>query len=160
MRITMTDTANDPAVPPTSDITGAWIAYFLHGIGLLLGWTALVAVLICHVRRGDPRAGFVNAHYTWLIRTFWWGLLWFAVAIALALFGAWPLIADVVRAGIEHGGHLPHGPDFDFDLDTMHIVRIALFGVAAGTLIAGVWIWTVYRLIRGALRLGEALPVP
>ena len=53
------------------------------------------------------------SHYSWLIRTFWWGALWTTIGIILAI-------------------------------------------VAVGfVVLAVVWVWWVYRIIKGWLRLTE-----
>ena len=36
----------------------------------------IVGVILAYVSRGDSRGTWVESHLTWLIRTFWWSLLW------------------------------------------------------------------------------------
>jgi uncharacterized membrane protein len=67
--------------PPT---TGALVAYVLFGIAALVGFAGhgflsvvgIVGVILAYVSRGDSRGTWVESHLTWLIRTFWWSLLW------------------------------------------------------------------------------------
>jgi uncharacterized membrane protein len=50
-----------------------------HGFPLfapLLGLVGIVAVIIAYVKRGDAAGSWVASHFHWLIRTFWWSLLW------------------------------------------------------------------------------------
>jgi uncharacterized membrane protein len=50
-----------------------------HGFPLfapLLGLVGIVAIIIAYVKRGDAAGTWVASHFTWLIRTFWWSLLW------------------------------------------------------------------------------------
>lgn len=50
-----------------------------HGFPLfapLLGLIGIVAVIIAYVKRGDAAGTWVASHFHWLIRTFWWSLLW------------------------------------------------------------------------------------
>jgi uncharacterized membrane protein len=49
----------------------------------LTGWPSLLAVLLNYVRRSDVRGTFLESHFTWQIRTFWWALLWVVVACVL-----------------------------------------------------------------------------
>lgn len=42
----------------------------------LTGILGIVAVIICYVKRGDAAGTWVASHFSWLIRTFWWSLLW------------------------------------------------------------------------------------
>ncbi|MFT0534212.1 DUF4870 family protein [Castellaniella hirudinis] len=65
------------------------VMYALFAIGVLsagfLGATAIAAVVMAYLKRGDM-VGTVHAgHIDWIIRTFWWGLLWLVISAALAL---------------------------------------------------------------------------
>lgn len=92
------------AVPVTAGV----ISYLLLGIaavldlmrsGLaapapLLSIIGIVAVVICYVKRDDAAGTWVASHFTWLIRTFWWSLLWDAIGVLLlmvTLFLAYPI---------------------------------------------------------------------
>ena len=59
------------------------IVYILHALALFNGVTAVIGVIISHVSINDTNDEFLNSHHSWLIRSFWWGLLWLAVSIAL-----------------------------------------------------------------------------
>ena len=89
----------------------AHIVYVLHAVGLalgafgaasvigsfLFGWPSIIAVILNYVYRGDARGTWLETHFNWQIRTFWyalgWGLLVAVVSIPLALviigFGTW-----------------------------------------------------------------------
>jgi uncharacterized membrane protein len=64
--------------------TGALVAYILFGIAALAGFAGhgflslvgIVGVVVAYVSRGDLRGTWAESHLTWLIRTFWWSLLW------------------------------------------------------------------------------------
>ncbi|HEY6134215.1 MAG TPA: hypothetical protein VIW70_09570 [Rubrivivax sp.] len=72
------------------------IVYALHALGLvigafgaasvlgsfLFGWPSIIAVIINYVKRDDVRGTWLESHFTWQIRTFWFALLW-AVIVAL-----------------------------------------------------------------------------
>lgn len=71
-------------------VTAGVLAYALFGIGAvleiarsgigapapLLSLVGIVAVIVCYVKRSDAAGTWVASHFTWLIRTFWWSLLW------------------------------------------------------------------------------------
>ena len=71
------------------------------GHGLLVGaplFTILgiIGVIIAYASRGDARGTWLESHVNWLIRTFWWSLLWNWIGwlIALSLIGiplAWAI---------------------------------------------------------------------
>ena len=57
----------------------AVVALIGHGMAVgapLLTIIGIVAVIIAYVKRDDARGTWAESHLTWLIRTFWWSLLW------------------------------------------------------------------------------------
>src|SRR5436305_9025312 len=57
----------------------AVVALVGHGMAVgapLLTLIGIVAVIIAYVKRDDARGTWTESHLTWLIRTFWWSLLW------------------------------------------------------------------------------------
>ncbi len=57
--------------------TNLQILYILHAIAPFTYWIlALIAVIIGAIARDPSRGTFVESHYAYLSRTFWWGLLW------------------------------------------------------------------------------------
>ena len=61
-----------------SAITGLTTAAFVV-TAFLTGWPSIIAVIINYVKRSDVRGTFLDSHFSWQIRTFWWALLWFLV---------------------------------------------------------------------------------
>ncbi len=96
--------------PDPSLITATHVTYALHAVGLaigafgaasvvgsfIFGWPSIIAVIINYVKRGDARGTWLESHFTWQIRTFWWAMLW---AILIFLVGL-PLTLVVVGFGI------------------------------------------------------------
>ena len=72
------------------------LVYALHALGLVLGafgaasvigsflfgWPSIIAVIISYVKRGDARGTWLESHFAWAIRTFWYALAW-ALLVAL-----------------------------------------------------------------------------
>ena len=72
------------------------IIYALHAFSLLTGilgaativgafltgWPSIIAVILNYVKRGDVRGLWLESHFRWQIRTFWFGLLWVALCVA------------------------------------------------------------------------------
>jgi len=57
----------------------AVIALFSHGFPLvapLMGIVGIVALILAYVKRSDAAGTWLASHYRWLIRTFWFSLLW------------------------------------------------------------------------------------
>jgi uncharacterized membrane protein len=51
----------------------------------LTGWPSIIAVILNYVKRGDVRGTWLDSHFAWQIRTFWFGLLWVALCVALVV---------------------------------------------------------------------------
>lgn len=61
--------------------------YLLHIVGLVFsaGLLSVVAVIINYVKREDADGTIYRSHMDWMIRSFWWTLLWVVLAIVPAL---------------------------------------------------------------------------
>jgi uncharacterized membrane protein len=69
-------------------VIGALAAHGLIVFAPLVGLAGIVGVIIAYVKRGDAEGTWVASHFTWLIRTFWWSLLWDVVgALILVTLG-------------------------------------------------------------------------
>ena len=82
------------------------IIYALHSLSVLIGFTSMVtivgsfifgfpsiiAVIMNYARRAEVRGTFLDSHFRWQIRTFWFALLWALVILALSL----PLMLIIV----------------------------------------------------------------
>jgi uncharacterized membrane protein len=42
----------------------------------LIGWPSIIAVILNYVKRSDAAGTWLESHFRWQIRTFWFGLLW------------------------------------------------------------------------------------
>jgi uncharacterized membrane protein len=52
------------------------VTYVLYAVSALVGITAIVAIIINYIKRDETRGTIYESHFSWQIRTFWWGLLW------------------------------------------------------------------------------------
>lgn len=53
--------------------------YALQAVSFLLGITYFVAIILDYVKLDDARGTWLESHFRWQIRTFWFSLLWFAL---------------------------------------------------------------------------------
>jgi uncharacterized membrane protein len=81
--------APTPATSPEL-VTWTHVVYALHAFSILMGivgtatvigafltgWPSIIAVILNYVKRGDVRGTWLESHFRWQIRTFWFGLLW------------------------------------------------------------------------------------
>ena len=51
----------------------------------LMGWPSIIAVILNYVKRSEVRGTWLDTHYSWQIRTFWFALLWLAIGGVLFL---------------------------------------------------------------------------
>ena len=65
----------------------------------LTGWPSIIAVIINYVKRSDVRGTWLESHFSWQLRTFWFALLWLVIgAIAFVTVLGIP-VAIVVWIG-------------------------------------------------------------
>jgi uncharacterized membrane protein len=95
--------------PADALVTWTKVIYALHTFSLitgivgtativgafLTGWPSIIAVILNYVKRGRVRGTWLESHFRWQIRTFWYGLLWISLCLAfiVATFGFGILIA-------------------------------------------------------------------
>jgi uncharacterized membrane protein len=112
-------TAQPPTASPSvsrldSLIGWTHVIYALHAFSLLtgilgaativgsflMGWPSIIAVILNYVKRSEVRGTWLDSHFQWQIRTFWFGLLWvglcwsfIVVTLGIGLIVAWlPLL--------------------------------------------------------------------
>jgi uncharacterized membrane protein len=85
--------------PLPSVLTVANVVYGLHTFAVVVGLLgsatvvgsfigsvpSIVAVILNYAKRGDARGTWVESHYRWQIRTFWFAILWVLVAAILVV---------------------------------------------------------------------------
>jgi uncharacterized membrane protein len=98
------------ATDERSLITTLHLTYALHAVGLALGafgaasvvgsfifgWPSIIAVIINYVKRGDARGTWLESHFAWQIRTFWFAAVWSALVFLIGL----PLTLVIIGFGI------------------------------------------------------------
>ena len=139
--------ATTAAVPSSRDFTLVGVAYGTFVLGLFLFWPSVIGLVLAYVKRGDVAGSMLESPYRWLIRTFWWSALWWAVIIAAMLSVIIPnalVIGDAARTG-------------NYLSIPWSLIGAAIAGAMA---LAIVWFWTVYRLLRGVIRLADGRVVP
>lgn len=60
------------------------IVYILQAASLFVGVTALVGIIMNHVKAASLTDPIIKSHNSWQIRTFWWMLLWSFVCVGVA----------------------------------------------------------------------------
>jgi uncharacterized membrane protein len=99
------------------DRTLAVVAYALHLFGAVVGIPSIVGLIVNYVKR-DGYDELFDSHHAWMIRSFWWVILWCVLGIVTFVIG----------------------------------VGIAILFL--------VWLWYVYRHVRGLIALINGEPMP
>ena len=101
------------AVDP-SLVTTAHFIYALHSLSLLIGITSaatiigafvfgvpsIIAVIINYIKRSAVRGTFLESHFRWQIRTFWFAALWAVTGVVLWVVLAIVLIGFLIGPAI------------------------------------------------------------
>ncbi len=74
-------TPNDSRQPDLQSLKNiATTVYALQAVSFLLVITYFIAVILNYIKQDDARGTWLESHFRWQIRTFWFGLLWFCLA--------------------------------------------------------------------------------
>ena len=74
------------------------VVYALQAVGFVVQITWIVAIVINYVKLDEAKGTWLESHFRWQIRTFWWGLLWAAIGVItfLIIIGWLILVADAI----------------------------------------------------------------
>jgi len=98
------------ATPPSPSVyTWTQAIYALHAFSILTGiigtatvfgafltgWPSIIAVILNYLIRGEARGTWLESHFRWQIRTFWFGLLWACLCVGFIVitFGIGIIVA-------------------------------------------------------------------
>ena len=84
-----------------SALTGLVSAAFIV-TAFLSGWPSIIAVVLNYMNAGEVRGSWLESHFRWQLRTFWFALLWAVVAllVAFTLIGIPVAVALMVGVGV------------------------------------------------------------
>jgi uncharacterized membrane protein len=111
-------------------VTLTYVIYLLHGASLAIGlyttenllgafvfgWPSIIAVILNYLKRSEVAGTFLESHFRWQIRTFWFALLWLLLGLLLsmvvigflllAIMGLWA-VYRIVRGLLALSGNKP-----------------------------------------------------
>ena len=98
-----------PSTANRSLVQWTQIIYALHALSLLvgilgaatvvgsflIGWPSIIAVIMNYIKREETRGSWLDSHFRWQIRTFWFGALWVGLCMLFILitFGIGLIVA-------------------------------------------------------------------
>lgn len=114
------NTVSTTVEAPESLVRVTHLVYGLHALGLalgafgaasvlgsfLFGWPSIIAVIINYVKRSDVRGTWLESHFSWQIRTFWFALAWavlvalVSIPLAVVLIGIGTWVAGMFLLGV------------------------------------------------------------
>jgi uncharacterized membrane protein len=110
------DASPPPPSRPDGLVTLTHVMYGLHAFSaltglvsaafvvtaFLTGWPSIIAIIINYVKRGDVRGSWLDSHFRWQLRTFWFALLWMIISglVAATLIGIPIALAFILAVGI------------------------------------------------------------
>lgn len=85
------------AEPREGLVTLAHVIYALHAFSavtglvgtativgaFLTGWPSIIAVILNYAKRAEARGSYLETHFSWQIRTFWYAFFWVVVGVLL-----------------------------------------------------------------------------
>ncbi|BCB28115.1 membrane protein [Sulfurimicrobium lacus] len=74
------------------------VVHALQAASFIIGITSIVAIVINYVKIDDVKGTWLESHFRWQIRTFWFGLLWGVIGVLtfILVIGWLILAADAV----------------------------------------------------------------
>ena len=63
----------------------ARILYVAHALTFIFsaGMLSILVLIVNYIKRPDTAGTIVYSHHTWMIRSFWWYAIWFAIATVI-----------------------------------------------------------------------------
>lgn len=108
------DTGPLATQPSDTLITTAHVVYGLHAVSVLIGASSIatvvgafvfgipsiVDVIINYAMQSEAKGTFLESHFRWQIRTFWFAALWALVALMLFITIIGIVVAWIVALGV------------------------------------------------------------
>ena len=111
---------NGQRLPDPGLVSYAHVIYALHALAVLtgvlttesiagrfvFGLPSIVAVIMNYARRAEATGTWLESHFSWQIRTFWFALLWLAVTLligaplTLVVIGVFVVVAGFALVGL------------------------------------------------------------
>lgn len=124
-------------------ITYNHVTYLLYVVSYFTaGLLWIVPIVMNYVKRHDADGTWLATHFDWQIKTFWYSIVWFAIATLLIVFAVGGLGVGIMA-----------------DSGNLAIGSVLLTGLGLMIMIF-TFVWHLYRIIRGWIALTDGRPVP
>ncbi len=82
--------SDEPTIPSEEEFRSltnlTQVVYVLYALSYVAGITALIGIIINYIKKEDVAGTWLESHFRWQIRTFWFGLLWAVIGAITAVF--------------------------------------------------------------------------
>ena len=95
------------------------IVYVLQILSLFIGITSIIGIIINYIKLDDVRGTWLESHFRWQMRTFWFSLLWGVLGLATSWLGVGLIVLAV--AGVWFLYRLIKGSIYLSDGKTMYL---------------------------------------
>ena len=74
------------------------VVYALQAFSFFIGLSFIAAVIVNYIKKSEVEGTWLESHFLWQIRTFWFSVLWSIIGFVLVfvLIGYLVLLADVI----------------------------------------------------------------
>ena len=59
----------------------AYVVYILQALSFVFLITAVAGIIINYIKQDDVKGSWLESHFEWQKRTFWYGLLWMVLGV-------------------------------------------------------------------------------
>ena len=89
---------NDNSQEVQSLKTITTVVYALQAASFFIGLSFIAAVIVNYIKKSEVEGTWLESHFLWQIRTFWFSVLWSIIGFVLVfvLVGYLVLLADVI----------------------------------------------------------------
>nr|VFK55113.1 MAG: Uncharacterized membrane protein [Candidatus Kentron sp. TUN] len=67
------------------------LVYLLQAVSFLFGITFLIAIIINYIKKEEVQGTWLESHFRWQIRTFWFSILWNLIGVATVFTIGYPI---------------------------------------------------------------------
>lgn len=64
-----------------------FIIYILYAVSLFVGITSIAAIIMNYLKRDEAKGTWLESHFNWQIKTFWYSVIGFFVGFILSFIG-------------------------------------------------------------------------
>lgn len=145
--MTESTTPNEPTQDTLrSHQVAATFVYALQGLAVILIFTSVVGLIINYLKKDEVKGTWVESHFDWQIKTFWWVVAAYLILVITALIMS---IGFVVFDELNPMSYY----------NAVGTLFLALPGLLLSFGFTCIQMWFLYRVVRGWINLASNKPM-